>query len=257
MYTWVQRNARRVIILKHANLVDLPLFFRKRILATGAGILSKVQLPDSTVVSEPSSRDSSSISCDTSSATLASLSAAGVSKTAPQSTSSLRNSICESDYSDSTGKMNPVHVKATHWENETSCDSPSTYGLTVPSLKSSKKTSKGADASELFFSSKKPETATEKKPQTHVDLDIDPDDFYDDYFDIDDLSDSDIPQYFDEPPAASAPPPKPCTSSAAIKEGGPSKSSWQNPTTPVSAAKPQPISSPGEELFNSAHCTSP
>lgn len=238
------------------NFVHFPFFSRKRILATGAGSLSKMQLPDSTVVSESSSRDSSSISCDTSSAMLPGLWAPSGSKRTTQSRSSLNKSNYESDHSDSTVKMNPVHMKSAHADHDTSCDSPSTYGLTNPSYNFSKKTS--ADASNLFFPPKKPETAVEKKPQAYTDLDIDPNDFYDDYFDIDDLSDSDIPEYFDKPPAASAPPQKPSTSSTAIKEGGPSKSSWQkSPTTPVSAPKAPPISSPGEDSPNSARSFSP
>lgn len=212
-----------------------------------------MQLPDSTVVSESSSRDSSSISCDTYSAMLSSHSAPTVSKKNTQSRSSLSKFNYESDHTDSTVKMNPVHMKSDHAAHETSCDSPSTYGLTNSSYNSSKKTS--ADmASDLFFSPKKPETPVEKKPQAYVD----PSDFYDDYFDIDDLSDSDIPEYFDEPPATSAPQQKPSASSASIKEGGPSKSSWQkSPSTPVSAPKAPPISSPGEHSSNSARSISP
>lgn len=220
-----------MIILKY-NFVFYPFFCRKRILATGAGCLSKMPQPDSTVASEPSSRDSSGISCDTSSAMLSSLSAPGGPKKTTQSRCSLNN---------------PVLVKSVRPDNETSCDSPSTYGLTNPTKKTS------GNASELFFSPKKPETAA----QAHIDLDIDPSDFYDDSFDIDDLSDSDIPQYFDEPLATSAPPQKPSTSSAAIKEGGASKPSWQNPTTPVSAAKASQICSPGEDPCHSDRNLSP
>lgn len=203
-----------------------------------------MQLPDSTVVSEPSSRDSSAISCDTSSAVLSSLSAPGGSRKTTQSRSSLSNSNYESDQSDST-----VKVKSARPDNETSWDSPSTYSLTNP-----KKSSR--DASELFFSPKKPETAAQKEPQAHVDLNIDPNDFFDD-FDIDDLSDSDIPQYFDEPPATSAAPQKPSTTSAAVKEGGACKPSWRSPTTPVSAAKAPQMCSPGEDRSSSARSISP
>lgn len=205
-----------------------------------------MQLPDSTVVSEPSSRDSSAISCDTSSAVLSSLSAPGSSRKTTRSRYSLSNSNYESDQSDST-----VKVKSACADNETSWDSPSTYSLANPSKKSSR------DASELFFSPKKPETAAQKEPQAHVDLNIDPNDFFDDDFDIDDLSDSDIPQYFDEPPATSAPPQKPSTTSAAIKEGGACKPSWRSPTTPVSAAKAPQMCSPGEDPSSSARSISP
>lgn len=204
-----------------------------------------MQLPDSTVVSEPSSRDTSSISCDTSSAVLSSLLAPGGSRKTTQSRPSLNN--YDSDHFDSAAvKMNAALVKSACAENETIYDSPSTYSF-------SKKMSQDADASELFFSPKKPDSAAKKKPQAHIELDIDPNDFYDDDFDIDDLSDSDIPQYFDEPPATSAPPQKPSNSSAAIREGGPSRSSWQSPTTPVSVAKAPPISSPGDDPLGYPH----
>lgn len=223
---------------------------RKRILATGAGSLSKMQLPDSTVVSEPGSLDSSSVSCDTSNAVFSSLSAPTGFKKNTQSRSSLSNLNFESD---SMVKVNPLQSKSGHADYETSCDSPSTYGLTNASSNYSKTTS-SMEASDLFFSPKKQDTAAEKKPHANIDLDIDPNDFYDDYFDIDDLSDSDIPQYLDDPPATSAPPQKPSTSNTTIREGGPSKSSWQkNPSTPVSAPKPPQICSPEPTFRNPAH----
>lgn len=235
------------------TFVYFPFFSRKRILATGAGSLSRIQLPDSTVVSEPSSKDSSSLSCDLSGAKLSSLSAPSVFKKTTQSRSSVIDLNYESDHSESTVKMKPVHIKSAHADYGTSCDSSSTYGLANLSYNFSKKASSDMDASDLFFSPKKPEMAVEKKPQVLTSADMDPNDFYDDYFDIDDLSDSDIPQYFDEAPATSAPPQKPSTSSATIKDGRPSKSSWQQtPTTPVCAPKAPQICSPGEDSSNSA-----
>ncbi|GLD58689.1 Bloom syndrome protein isoform X1 [Lates japonicus] len=84
--------------------------------------------------------------------------------------------------------------------------------------------------------------------------DIEPDDFYFDDFDIDDFNDSDIPDYFDEPSTSSVSAQKSSTVTATVKEGGPSKSSWEKkPTTPVSAPKPSKICSPEPTFRNPAH----
>lgn len=223
----------------------MPSSCRKRILATGTGALLRTQLPDSTVISEPSSRGSSGFSCDTSTVP-------SVSKKPPQiRRSSVISLDYDSDHSDSIINKNPVHSKAIHADNETICDSPSTYSLTTPSFNFSKKTSTDVDGSDLFFTPKKLETVVKNKPKSAVD----PDDFYCDDFDIDDLSDSDIPQYFDEPPALSVPPQKPSTTTTTIKEGKPSTSSWEmKPATPASAPKAPKICSPGEDSITLLQC---
>lgn len=220
---------------------------RKRILATGTGALLRTQLPDSTVISEPSPRESSGFSCDTSTVP-------NVSKKLPQiRRSSVISLDYDSDHSDSIINKNPVHSKSIHADNETICDSPSTYSPTTPSFNFSKKTSTDVDGSDLFFTPEKPETVVKNKPKTSTAVDLD--DFYYDDFDIDDLSDSDIPQYFDEPPALSVPPQKPSATTTTIKEGGPSTSSWEKkPTTPVSAPKAPKICSPGQDSITPLQC---
>ncbi|KAK5928051.1 hypothetical protein CgunFtcFv8_013144 [Champsocephalus gunnari] len=77
--------------------------------------------------------------------------------------------------------------------------------------------------------------------------DMEHDDFYNDYFDIDDFNESDIPDYFEEPHNSSS-------VTATGKEGGPSKSSWdKKPTTPVPTPKTSKISSPEPTYRNPAH----
>lgn len=154
----------------------------------------------------------------------------------------------DSDHSDSILNVNPMHSETIHVENESVCDSPSTHSLINPSCNFSNKTSTDLDGSDLFFSPKKPQAVVQNKSKTSTAEDIDPDDFYFDDFDIDDLNDSDIPEYFDEPPTLSVLPQKSSTVTKTMKEGGPSKSSWEKkPTTPVSAPKPSKICSPGKD----------
>ena len=148
----------------------------------------------------------------------------------------------DSDHSDSILDTKPsgtIHVK-----NQSMCDSPSTFNLTNPSFNFSKKTSTDLDGSDLFFSPKKPETVVQNKSNAPAAEDLmEQDDFYNDYFDIDDFNDSDIPDYFDEPSNSS-------TVTTTVKEGGPSKSSWEKkPTTPAPAPQPSKISSPGKSAW--------
>ncbi|XP_049579125.1 recQ-like DNA helicase BLM isoform X4 [Syngnathus scovelli] len=90
-------------------------------------------------------------------------------------------------------------------------------------------------------------------PQTDV-SGADPDDFFLDDFDIDDLNDSDIPEYFDEPQSSAATPRTSTAAPMAVKEGGPSKSSWERkPTTPAPLPKPAKIFSPEPTFRNPAH----
>lgn len=153
----------------------------------------------------------------------------------------------DSDHSDSILNVNPMHSKTIHVENESVCESPSTYSLPKKCFNLSKKTSTDLDGSDLF-SPKKPQAVVLNKSKTSTAEDIEPDDFYFDDFDIDDLNDSDIPEYFDEPPTLSVSQQKSSTVTKTMKEGGPSKSSWEKkPTTPVSAPKPSKICSPGKD----------
>lgn len=208
-----------------------------------------MQLPDSTVISEPSSKENSRFSCDASSVMSSSCSVPLDSKKPPQIRRSSAISVdYDSDHSDSILNVNPMHSKTIHVENESVCDSPSTHSLTNPSFNFSKKASTDLDDSDLFFSPKKPQAVVQNKSKTSTAEDMEPDDFYFDNFDIDDLNDSDIPEYFDEPPTLSVSPQKSSTVTKTMKEGGPSKSSWEKkPTTPVSAPKPSTICSPGKD----------
>uniref|UniRef100_A0A8C9Y6E3 ATP-dependent DNA helicase n=1 Tax=Sander lucioperca TaxID=283035 RepID=A0A8C9Y6E3_SANLU len=226
----------------------LPFACRKRILATGGGGLLRMQQPDSTVISEPSFKEKSSFSCDMSSVMSSSSSVLLDSKKPAQTRRSSVISVdYDSDHSDSIINMQPLHSKssATYMKNR----SPSTHSLTNPSFNFSQKTSTDLDGSDLFFSPKKPETVVQNKCNTPAPsiTEEDLDDFYMDDFDIDDLNDSDIPDYFDGPPNSS-------TVTTTVKEGGPSKFSWEKkPTTPVPTPKPSKICSPEPNFRNPAH----
>uniref|UniRef100_A0A8C2XBJ8 RecQ-like DNA helicase BLM n=1 Tax=Cyclopterus lumpus TaxID=8103 RepID=A0A8C2XBJ8_CYCLU len=225
---------------------------RKRILATGGCNSLRMQQPDSPLISVSSFKGKSSFSCDTSSVMSSSSSVPVDSKKPPQIR---RSSVISVDY-DSDHSDSIINTKSSHNRNsgtqyvtsQSISDSPSTHSRTDPSFNFSRKTSTDLDGSELF-SSKKPETVFQNKSNTpaasNTTEDIELDDFYSDYFDIDDFNASDIPDYFDEPPNSS-------TVTKKVKEGGSSKSPWENkPTTP--APKPAKICSPEPTFRNPAH----
>ncbi|XP_034541573.1 Bloom syndrome protein homolog isoform X2 [Notolabrus celidotus] len=237
---------------------------RKRILATGGVSLLRMQQPDSTVISEPHLKEKS-FSCDTSDV-MSSSSSVPVDSKKPSliRRSSVISVDYDSDVSDSIidvkpGKSNDS--KGMFVQNESICHiSPLIHNLKKPSFNFSEKTSSDLDGSDLFFSPKKPlpETATWSKLSTPATItaeeDMEADDFYDDNFDIDDFNDSDIPEYFDEPQTSSMTGRNSSTGTTTVKEGGPSKSSWERrPTTPVSAPKPSKICSPEPTFRNPAH----
>ncbi|XP_041795024.1 Bloom syndrome protein homolog isoform X2 [Chelmon rostratus] len=241
-----------LIALSCGNELLLKRAQRKRILATGGSGLLRMQQPDSTVISEPSFKETSSFSYDTSSLMSSNCSVSLDSKKPPQIR---RSSVISVNYEsdDSITDVKPMHSKHSRTiqvENESMCDSPSTHTLTNPSFNFSKKTSTDLDGSDLFFSPKKQETAVQKKSKTSAAEDIEPDDFYVDDFDIDDFNDSDIPDYLDKPETGQ----NSSTGTTTVKEGGSSKSSWdKKPTTPVAAGKPSNISSPEPTFRNPAH----
>ena len=238
----------------------LPFTFRKRILATGGDSLFRMQQPDSTVVSETSLKENSSVICYTSSV-MSSSSSAPVDIQKPLHIRSPAISVdYDSDLSDSIINMEPLHSKDNgklHVENHGGCDSPSNHSLTKPSFNSSKKVSTDLDGSDLFFSPKKPETVVRNKSNTAAVTaadNIEADDFYYDDFDIDDFNDSDIPEYFDEASTSSVAG-KNSSAVSTVKEGGPSKSTWdKRPTTPASAAKPPKVRSPGKSTWQGLIC---
>uniref|UniRef100_A0A3Q2Q7M4 RecQ-like DNA helicase BLM n=1 Tax=Fundulus heteroclitus TaxID=8078 RepID=A0A3Q2Q7M4_FUNHE len=227
---------------------------RKRILACGAESSSRMmQQPDSTVISDASFIDTFS-SCGASS--LSPSGSLDSKRNLPPQRSSLNY---HSDCFDGSS-LNPRHrtdSKTIYAESESVCDSPSPPSFTKPAYNSSEKTSSHADDADLFFSPKKSkdvEHDKSKAPASAAAADFEADDFYDDDFDIDDLNDSDIPDYFDEPPTSSMLSQNRSTAPAAMKEGGPNKSSWdKKPVTPVSAPKPQKIYSPEPNFKNPAH----
>ncbi|XP_023278414.1 Bloom syndrome protein isoform X1 [Seriola lalandi dorsalis] len=251
-----------LIALSCGNDLLLKRAQRKRILATGGDALLRMQQPDSTVISEPSLKDQYSVSCDTSSA-ISSSSSVRVDSKKPLHIR--RSSVISVDYdcdpSDSIVNVKPLHSEDRgkfSVENESVCDSPSTHSFTKPSFNFSKKTSTDLEDSDLFFSPKTPGTVVQNKLNTPATITategIDPDDFYLDDFDIDDFNDSDIPDYFDEPPTSSVSRQNSSAVTTTVKEGGPSKSVWEKkPTTPASAPKPSKICSPEPTFRNPAH----
>ncbi|XP_039989571.1 Bloom syndrome protein homolog isoform X2 [Xiphias gladius] len=250
-----------LIALACGNELLLKRAQRKRILATGGDVMFRMQQPDSTVISEPSLKEKSSFRCDTSSVKSSSTSVPVDSKKRLQIR---RSSVISVDYdSDPSDSVNvkPLHSKdgeKLFVENESVCDSPSTHSLTKPSFNFCKKTSTDLDGSNLFLSPKKPETIVRNKSNTPATItpkeDIEQDDFYIDDFDIDDLNDSDIPEYFDEHQTSSMSGQNSSTVITTVKEGGPSKSSWEKkPTTPATAPKPSKICSPEPTFRNPAH----
>ncbi|XP_034444312.1 Bloom syndrome protein homolog isoform X1 [Hippoglossus hippoglossus] len=234
---------------------------RKRILATGGDALFRMQQPDSTVISETSLKENSSVGCYTSSVMSSSSSAhVDIKKPLHIRRSPAISVDYDSDLSDSIINVEPLHSKDNgklHVENNGACDSPSNHSLTKPSFNSSKKVSTDLDGSDLFFSPAKPQTVVKNKSNTAAVTaadNIEADDFYFDDFDIDDFNDSDIPDYFDEASTSSVTGKNSSAVSTTVKEGGPSKSTWdKRPTTPASAAKPSKIRSPEPDFRNPAH----
>lgn len=222
--------------------------FRKRIIAKGGDALFRKQQPDSTVISEPSVKHR----CDASSIlSHSSLFPTASKKPLHPQRSSVISLDYDSDHSDSLIDPEPFHTTTRtgkqHLENN--IQSPSDHVSATPSFNFSKETSKPVNSSALFYSPKRDSnspttTAVLQEPEPGLD------DFDFDDFDIDDFNDSDIPGYFDEaPPSSSASARNSISVSSARKDGGPSKSAWENkPTTPVSAPKPQ-LSSPGKSTI--------
>lgn len=182
-----------------------------------------MQLPDSTVRTEPDSKESSST--DTS--------------VVPRSSSVFAD--CNSEHSDSMIHVDPVsRTKSTTAQvDQEHCDSPSARAVKNARLNPSN-ASPDLDGSDLFFSPKRQETPLETLSAPD---DVERDDFYGDDFDIDDLNDYDFPNYYEEPP----PPQNSGAADGSIKEGGPARSRGaKEPTTPPPAPKPSVAFSPGK-----------
>ncbi|KAM9377443.1 recQ-like DNA helicase BLM [Pholidichthys leucotaenia] len=223
---------------------------RKRILAVGGRSFSRVQQPDSTVISELSMKEVPSLSCAASSSS----SRPADSKKPPQlSTSSVIYLDYDSDQSDSVIDVNPSHKDKEHKSTD---DTPSAHSVPKPSNISGK-VSFDFDNSDIVFSPKKSETVqTKSNTLAYTAADnMEADDFYLDDFDIDDFNDSDIPDYFGEPQNSSlALGQNSSTVTHTVAEGGPSKSSWEmKRSTPASVPKPSKIISPEPNFKNPAH----
>ncbi|CAN9499294.1 unnamed protein product [Ophioblennius macclurei] len=230
---------------------------RKRILAKGGVSLSSAQQPDSTVISEPTSMKPFS---STYGASVGRFSGSGCldsssSQKKPPSVIYVDN---DSNHSDGFGQTKPSHCidsRTTSVEIGSHCDSPSTHNLSKPSFQFTEEDSRNYDEPDLFLSPKKSETVqnkskTEMSPAAE---NFEGDDFDMDNFDIDDFNDSDIPNYFDEHPSSSVSGQNSYNATPAVKEGGPSKSSWTKPTTLASTSKPSNICSPERNFRNPAH----
>ncbi|MEQ2204579.1 hypothetical protein XENOCAPTIV_015515, partial [Xenoophorus captivus] len=197
-----------------------------------------MQQPDSTLISDTSFKHTFS-SCGASSLMSPSSSLRVNTKKPLQPQ---RSSVISVDYdsdcfdSASVKPWQRMDSRAIYVENESICDSPSAHSSTNPPFNLSKKTGSGADESDLFFSPKNSEDVAQNKSKTSTSAtaaDLETDDFYVDDFDIDDLNDSDIPDYFDEPSSKSGQ--NLSAVSAAVKEGGPNKSSWDKNPIPATS----------------------
>ncbi|XP_061781212.1 recQ-like DNA helicase BLM isoform X2 [Nerophis lumbriciformis] len=234
---------------------------RKRILVTGSDAFLRTQQPDSTGISDPGFKDKSSSSSTLSSSSF-------LPEEAKRASQIRRSSIvsvgCDSDHSDSFIKVKPSLGKD-GWKSvieiDSSCDMPSSDSFTKASqsIPDNKKTNVSLDCEDLFFSPKKKmETPVQIKSNQQEKFTatehMDPDDFYFDDFDIDDLNDSDIPDYFDEPQSSSVTLKSSSAVQTAVKEGGPSKFSWEKKSaTPAPSPKPAQICSPEPSFRNPAH----
>lgn len=227
--------------------IILSLSYRKRILATGGSSLLRMQLPDSAVINEPSSKGNSCYSTDTSCIFSSCYSAPSDCKSPPQRRSPSVFVDYDSDHSDSIIHVEPLagmKSTAAHMANE-HCDSPTTDSVKNAHLNFSKNNSTDLDHSDVFLSPKRQEITLENVSRTSATEDMEQDDFYIDDFDIDDLNDSDIPNYYEESPSGLLQNP---STTNRTKEGGSTKSQWEKkPTTPPSTPKPLNIS-PGKQF---------
>uniref|UniRef100_A0A3Q2D8A2 BLM RecQ like helicase n=1 Tax=Cyprinodon variegatus TaxID=28743 RepID=A0A3Q2D8A2_CYPVA len=228
---------------------------RKRILACGTDSLSRrTQQPDSTGISD-SFKESFSI-CGSSTAMSPSSSLPLDTKKSKQPQRSSVISIDHDSDCFDDSSLKPWQrrdSRTIYVEDDSVCDSPSANSFTKPPVNIEKLSSDANDAN-LSFPTTLDNVQEKSKTPTHAaTTDFEEDDFYMDDFDIDDFNDSDIPDYFDEPQTKNVTK-NLSTPSAAVKEEGANKSSWnKKPVTPVAASKPQKIYSPEPNFKNPAH----
>uniref|UniRef100_A0A8C7F632 ATP-dependent DNA helicase n=1 Tax=Oncorhynchus kisutch TaxID=8019 RepID=A0A8C7F632_ONCKI len=148
-----------------------------------------------------------------------------------------------------SSQENPIFTrdKKASTTGQSNCDSPSNYGIFKKQI---------VDVAQSnFFSPKSPAAAVQMTGESSTQASVaqapavtEPDDFFIDDFDIDDFNDSDIPDYF-EPPSSSASMQDSSSISKAVREGGPSTSTWQK--------KPPTYRNPAHDRFrgfNFPHC---
>ncbi|XP_071388298.1 recQ-like DNA helicase BLM [Centroberyx affinis] len=246
---------------------------RKRILSNGSDASFRMQQPDSTVILEPGFKEKPSFTFNTpsimSSTTCLPTDRGESSKKTLQLK---RSSIISVDYDSSVLEESGSFVNSvkpaftgdngrTFVGSHSICDSPSAYSLANPSHNFSKNTNMSLDGSDLFYSPKRPAAIVQKSgsmDKTAVGITATEnkktDDFYIDDFDIDDFNESDIPDYFDEPPSSSVSGQNSSTVTKTVREGGSNKSAWERkPATPPPAPKPSKICSPEPNYRNPAH----
>uniref|UniRef100_A0A672I2W6 RecQ-like DNA helicase BLM n=1 Tax=Salarias fasciatus TaxID=181472 RepID=A0A672I2W6_SALFA len=201
------------------------------------------QQPDSTVIFEPSSRKPSSSSTYGASVVKPFSSNSGyLDSVNPQKKgSSVTCADYDVNHASSLSHSKPSYCRDSRTssvENWSPCDSPSTHNRSKPSFNLTEENGRDFGDSDILFSPKRPETIQSKSPIATFAAaeDFEADDFDMDDFDIDDFNDSDIPNYFDEPPSSSVSGQSSFSATPAVKEGGPTKSSWKKPTTPVNPA---------------------
>lgn len=236
-----------LIVLSCGEEILLKRAQRKRILATGGVSLFNVQQPDSTVLSEHRSiKASTSTSCTSVStfSTCAYLDPMKAQNKRPSVTLVDYDSNHSDNFSHSRPSNNKVNLTISV-DKRSHCGSPSTHNASNSSFNFIEENSQDCDDPDHLFSHKKSEPVQRKSTMETFSA---ADDFEADDFDIDDFNESDIPDYFDEPPDSSVLGKNSCDVSPAVKEGGPNKV-----TTLMSTPKHSNISSPETNYKNPAH----
>uniref|UniRef100_A0A8C7F5S2 RecQ-like DNA helicase BLM n=1 Tax=Oncorhynchus kisutch TaxID=8019 RepID=A0A8C7F5S2_ONCKI len=234
--------------------------YRKRIIATGSSdTSSRTQQPDSTVLESRFSEKTTFSFATPSVMSSTTCLPKGKGDSSMKALPFRRSSVISVDYDSSiswrpSSQENPIFTrdKKASTTGQSNCDSPSNYGIFKKQI---------VDVAQSnFFSPKSPAAAVQMTGESSTQASVaqapavtEPDDFFIDDFDIDDFNDSDIPDYF-EPPSSSASMQDSSSISKAVREGGPSTSTWQKkPATPAPVAKPPKITSPEPTYRNPAH----
>ncbi|XP_038124727.1 Bloom syndrome protein homolog isoform X2 [Cyprinodon tularosa] len=228
---------------------------RKRILACGTDSLSRrTQQPDSTGISGSFKETFSICGSSTTMSPSTSLPLDTKRSKQPQRSSVISIDHDSDCFDDSSLKpWQRRDSRKIYVEDDSVCNSPSANSFTKPPVNIEKSSSDANDANLSFPTTLDYVQEKSKTPSHTAATDFEEDGFYMDDFDIDDFNDSDIPDYFDEPQTKNVTK-NLSTPSAAVKEEGANKSSWnKKPVSPVAASKPQKIYSPEPNFKNPAH----